>query len=133
MAYEGEVSPEDYNEAPQLASKYANAIGEMTQKFQDLRSQVALVDDDDFKNTLQELQLQHPVRAITEELQHERGAYGQKIQARLREEETALCNNQVQYLSSPRGGDGVPLHEQHHSSIQPMILSPSKTPNSRAR
>jgi len=72
------------------------------------------------------------VRAITEELQHERGAYGQKIQARLREEETALCNNQVQYLSSPRGGsDEVPINERHLSTVSPMILSPSKTPYGR--
>lgn len=128
MAYEGDVSPEDYNEAPQQATRYAAAITEMTQKFQDLRQDVALVDDDDFKRTLQELQLEHPVRQITEELQHERGAYGQKIQARLREEETALCNNQVLYLSSPRMLDEVPMHERHLSTVSPVVLSPSKGP-----
>ncbi len=57
MAYEGEVSPEDYNDAPQLASKYATAIQEMTTRFNELRQQVAMVDDDDFKATLADLQV----------------------------------------------------------------------------
>jgi len=70
MAYEGEVSPEDYNEAPQLASKYATAIAEMTQKFQDLRQQVALVDDDDFKNTLQQLRVSLALCTVIPALYH---------------------------------------------------------------